>query len=57
VKGVALNLTQSSEKIYILGKAEPLSMGAGESGADDKDECATAAPESKTASSSATTGK
>ena len=56
VKGEALNLTQSSEKIGILGLCRSFPSGRRPCGVHVKDECSVDTPGSKTASSHTTTG-
>jgi len=57
VKGVALNLTRSSEKLASWERAEPLILGAGHVAQTVATKSVAATPGSKTASSRTTTGK
>ena len=57
MKGVALNLTRSPEKHYILGMGRSSYTGRRRSGADVIDKSVAATPGLKTASSHTTTGK
>jgi len=57
VKGVALNLTRSSEKRKLREWADPFNIGAGHVAQTIIDETDATTPESKTASSRTTTSK